>query len=68
MDLQANDFDRLVFFEHARKTAEAAYAVNPLDADVSAIPPFNLTRWGGALLELSSFQSGDDSIKMVKGP
>ncbi|CAD5163679.1 unnamed protein product [Musa acuminata subsp. malaccensis] len=59
MDLQPNDFDRLVFFEHARKAAEAAYAVNPLDAD-------NLTRWGGALLELSSFQSGDDSIKMVK--
>uniref|UniRef100_A0A804K1G2 Mitochondrial import receptor subunit TOM20 n=1 Tax=Musa acuminata subsp. malaccensis TaxID=214687 RepID=A0A804K1G2_MUSAM len=59
MDLQQNDFDRLLFFEHARKTAEAAYASNPLDAD-------NLTRWGGALLELSSFQSGDDSIKMVK--
>ncbi|CAL9078198.1 unnamed protein product [Musa textilis] len=59
MDLQQNDFDRLLFFEHARKTAEAAYANNPLDAD-------NLTRWGGALLELSSFQSGDDSIKMVK--
>ncbi|XP_064975478.1 mitochondrial import receptor subunit TOM20-like isoform X2 [Musa acuminata AAA Group] len=59
MDLQQNDFDRLLFFEHARKTAEAAYSSNPLDAD-------NLTRWGGALLELSSFQSGDDSIKMVK--
>lgn len=34
MDLQSNDFDRLLFFEHARKTAEAEYAANPLDADV----------------------------------
>ncbi|WOL16152.1 hypothetical protein Cni_G24934 [Canna indica] len=59
MDLQSNDLDRLVFFEHARKAAEAAYAANPRDAD-------NLTRWGGALLELASFQSGGDTIKMVK--
>lgn len=29
-----NDFDRLLFFEHARKTAEDAYAQDPLDADV----------------------------------
>lgn len=42
MDLQPNDFDRLVFFEHARKAAEAAYAVNPLDADVRDIPRFVL--------------------------
>lgn len=33
MDMQ-NDFDRLLFFEHARKTAEANYIKNPLDADV----------------------------------
>lgn len=33
MDMQS-DFDRLLFFEHARKTAEAAYAKDPLDADV----------------------------------
>ncbi|XP_009385488.1 mitochondrial import receptor subunit TOM20 isoform X1 [Musa acuminata AAA Group] len=59
MELPQNDFDRIVFFEHARKTAEVVYAKNPLDAD-------NLTRWGGALLELSSFQSGSDSIKMVE--
>ncbi|WOL15887.1 mitochondrial import receptor subunit TOM20 isoform X1 [Canna indica] len=59
MDLPQNELDRLVFFEHARKAAEAAYAKNPLDAD-------NLTRWGGALLELSSFQNGTDSVKMVE--
>ncbi|XP_010927736.1 mitochondrial import receptor subunit TOM20 [Elaeis guineensis] len=59
MEMPQDDLDRLVFFEHARNSAEAAYAKNPLDAD-------NLTRWGGALLELSQFQTGDDCIKMVK--
>lgn len=59
MDLQQNDFDRLVFFEAARKSSEANYAKNPLDAD-------NLTRWGGALLELSQFQNGPECLKMVK--
>lgn len=39
--------------------SEAAYAQNPQDAE-------NLKRWGGALLELSQFQSGGDSIKFVK--
>ncbi|KAK4757110.1 hypothetical protein SAY87_007237 [Trapa incisa] len=58
MEMQ-NDFDRLLFFEHARKTAEATYAVNPQDTD-------NLTRWGGALLELSQFQSVPDSKKMIQ--
>ncbi|XP_073000368.1 mitochondrial import receptor subunit TOM20-like [Typha latifolia] len=59
MELPQSDFDRLLFFEHARKTAEVAYAANPIDAD-------NLTRWGGALLELSQFQSGPDSVKYVQ--
>lgn len=58
MDMQ-NDFDRLLFFEHARKTAEATYNENPRDAD-------NLTRWGGALLELSQFQNVPDSKKMIQ--
>ncbi|KAJ8761152.1 hypothetical protein K2173_001208 [Erythroxylum novogranatense] len=54
----SNEFDRLLFFEHARKAAEAAYANNPLDSD-------NLTRWGGSLLELAQFQSVPDSKKMI---
>ncbi|XP_059450071.1 mitochondrial import receptor subunit TOM20-like [Corylus avellana] len=58
MDMQQGDFDRILFFEHARKTSEATYAKNPLDAD-------NLTRWAGALLELSQFQSVPDSKKMI---
>ncbi|XP_059294320.1 mitochondrial import receptor subunit TOM20 [Lycium barbarum] len=57
MEMQ-NDFDRLLFFEHARKTAETTYAKDPLDAE-------NLTRWGGALLELSQFQSVTESKKMI---
>ncbi|KAH1091815.1 hypothetical protein J1N35_019072 [Gossypium stocksii] len=55
----SSEFDRLLFFEQARKISEATYASNPLDAD-------NLTRWAGALLELSQFQSVPDSQKMVQ--
>ncbi|RWR87053.1 mitochondrial import receptor subunit TOM20-like protein [Cinnamomum micranthum f. kanehirae] len=58
MEMSQNDFDRLLFFEHTRKTAESNYAKNPLDAD-------NLTRWGGALIELSQFQNGPDCMKMI---
>ncbi|KAI3748713.1 hypothetical protein L6452_11986 [Arctium lappa] len=58
MEMQM-DFDRLVLFEHARQSAEATYAKNPHDAE-------NLTRWGGALLELSSFQSIEESKTMIK--
>ncbi|KAK8959845.1 Mitochondrial import receptor subunit TOM20 [Platanthera guangdongensis] len=59
MDLGQQDFDRILFYEHARKNAEAVYAKNPLDAD-------NLTSWAGVLIELSQFQSRSDSIKFVK--
>ncbi|XWS30509.1 hypothetical protein CRYUN_Cryun24cG0123600 [Craigia yunnanensis] len=55
----SNELDRLLFFEQACKISEATYAVNPLDAD-------NLTRWAGALLELSQFQSVPDSQKMIQ--
>ncbi|PIA33748.1 hypothetical protein AQUCO_04000069v1 [Aquilegia coerulea] len=59
MEFQQSDFDRLLFFEHSRKTAELSYAKNPLDPD-------NLTKWGGALLELSQFQNVTESKKMVE--
>jgi hypothetical protein len=49
MDLQQqDDFDRILFFEHARKLAETEYIKNPLDADVrlslslSLLPQFFL--------------------------
>lgn len=44
MEMQG-DFDRLLFFEHARKTAEAAHAVNPQDADVSPSLFLYLVSW-----------------------
>lgn len=37
MEFSQDDFDRLLMFEHARKTAEATYARDPLDADVSTL-------------------------------
>ncbi|KAL9686279.1 hypothetical protein QQ045_023735 [Rhodiola kirilowii] len=58
MDMQ-NDFHRLFFFEDARKTAEAIYIKNPLDAG-------NLTNWGEALLELSQFQNFHDLMSMIR--
>ncbi|KAG4990000.1 hypothetical protein JHK82_032312 [Glycine max] len=58
MEFSQDDFDRLLLFEHTRKTAEANYAENPQDAD-------NLTRWGGALIELSSFQAPRDAKAMI---
>ncbi|CDP16695.1 unnamed protein product [Coffea canephora] len=53
-----NDFDRLLYFEGTRRQAEEKYAQNPYDAD-------NLTKWGGALLELSQFQTVPESKKMI---
>lgn len=35
----SSDLDRLLFFEQARKISEAAYASNPLDADVRFLLP-----------------------------
>ncbi|CAK9175129.1 unnamed protein product [Ilex paraguariensis] len=58
MEMQS-DFDRLFFFEHTRKTSEATYAKNPLDAG-------NIIKWGEALVELSQFQNVTDSKKMLQ--
>ncbi|XP_071693823.1 mitochondrial import receptor subunit TOM20-like [Rutidosis leptorrhynchoides] len=53
------DIERLMICEHARITAEAAYAKNPKDAD-------NLTKWGGALLELSQYGEPNEAKRMIK--
>lgn len=58
MDM-SGEFDRIMFFEHARKAAEASYAKDPRDVD-------NLTRWGSALLELSSFQQPAEAKRMIQ--
>ncbi|KAM7484075.1 hypothetical protein LguiA_000084 [Lonicera macranthoides] len=59
MEPSQNDLERLMLFEHARITAESNYAKNPNDAD-------NLTKWGGALLELSQFGDINESKKMIR--
>ncbi|XP_019097518.1 PREDICTED: eukaryotic translation initiation factor 3 subunit B-like [Camelina sativa] len=51
---------KLLLFEQIRKDAEETYKLNPSDAD-------NLTRWGGALLELAQFHSISDAKQMLQG-
>jgi hypothetical protein len=58
--MQREELERLMFFEQTREKAAADYARSPNDPD-------NLTRWGGALLELAHFRQGQDSIDMVQG-
>ncbi|XVE74783.1 hypothetical protein DITRI_Ditri12bG0045800 [Diplodiscus trichospermus] len=58
MEFSQADFDRLLLAEHTRKTSELNYVKDPLDAE-------NLTKWGGALLELAQFQTVSDAKKMI---
>ncbi|KAI5071684.1 hypothetical protein GOP47_0013935 [Adiantum capillus-veneris] len=59
MSLPAEEYQRLLFFESARDKAAETYQHAPEDSD-------NLTRWGGALLELSQIQQGKHSLDLVK--
>eukprot|EP00243_Klebsormidium_subtile_P006454 TRINITY_DN2746_c0_g1_i1.p1 TRINITY_DN2746_c0_g1~~TRINITY_DN2746_c0_g1_i1.p1 ORF type:complete len:214 (-),score=48.29 TRINITY_DN2746_c0_g1_i1:254-895(-) len=55
--LSREDLDRLQFFQQTREDAEEVYKHNPEDAD-------NLTRWGGALMELAQVPGVDSSNLM----
>jgi tetratricopeptide (TPR) repeat protein len=55
--LSREDLDRLHFFQVTREEAEEVYKHSPEDAD-------NLTRWGGALMELAQVP-GVDSTNLM---
>lgn len=52
------ELERLMIYEQVRMTAEANYIKNPNDAA-------NLTKWGGALLEISQFGNLEASKLML---
>ncbi|KAF8107922.1 hypothetical protein N665_0116s0127 [Sinapis alba] len=58
MDFSPADFDRLMMVDLARNACEEQYLKDPLDSE-------NLLKWGGALLELSQFQSVADAKIML---
>ncbi|KAG6542163.1 hypothetical protein Mapa_016395 [Marchantia paleacea] len=53
------DLQRLMLFEQTREKAASEYLRSPNDPD-------NLTRWGGALLELAHFRQGQESADMIQ--
>ncbi|KAL1828669.1 hypothetical protein DCAR_0207914 [Daucus carota subsp. sativus] len=58
MEPSPAELERLILYERTRLNAEAHYIKNPNDAD-------NLTRWGGALVEISQFGTLNDSKRML---
>jgi tetratricopeptide (TPR) repeat protein len=59
MEPSQQDIEKLMLCEYTRMTAEANYAKNPADTA-------NLTKWGGALIELSQFGNINQSMKMLR--
>ncbi|KAL2652832.1 hypothetical protein R1flu_020960 [Riccia fluitans] len=59
VEKEKEELERLMLFEQTREKAAADYLRTPNDPD-------NLTRWGGALLELAHFRQGQDSADMVQ--
>lgn len=58
-NMSREDMERMMFFEAAKEEASRAVARNPKDADAH-------TQLGGALLEMSHFQQGQDSHDMIQ--
>ena len=50
---------RMLFFEEAKKQAELDVKKDPKNAQA-------FTRWGGALLELAHFRSGNEAYEMIE--
>eukprot|EP00193_Tetraselmis_chui_P018729 CAMPEP_0177774962 /NCGR_PEP_ID=MMETSP0491_2-20121128/13821_1 /TAXON_ID=63592 /ORGANISM="Tetraselmis chuii, Strain PLY429" /LENGTH=156 /DNA_ID=CAMNT_0019293445 /DNA_START=120 /DNA_END=586 /DNA_ORIENTATION=- len=57
--MQREDLERLLFFEEAKKQAEADVKKDPKNAQA-------LTRWGGSLLELAHFRQGAEAYEMIE--
>jgi len=53
------DMERMLFFEEAKNQAEADVKKDPKNAQA-------FTRWGGALLELAHFRSGNEAYEMIE--
>ncbi|KAI9080874.1 hypothetical protein K1719_037183 [Acacia pycnantha] len=58
MEFSENDSDRALLSERNSKNAEANYEKNLHEAEI-------LTKWGGALLELSQCQNPSESKRMI---
>eukprot|EP00873_Tetraselmis_striata_P045540 jgi/Tetstr1/465804/TSEL_010425.t2 len=57
--MQREDLERMLFFEEAKKQAEADVKKDPANGQA-------LTRWGGSLLELAHFRQGAEAYEMIE--